>query len=84
LVGQLVVVAPWNQEVSHVNQFFVWAVRRRLVGADPAPQRARRPVAPWTARSAVRGTETVPATYAHDEDGERVEGCLRTKLAKAR
>jgi integrase len=70
--GPRVAGGTWSQEVSHVNQFFEWAVRQNQVGAVPIPQRARRP-APLGTLQAARGGGTVPATYAHDEGGERIE-----------
>lgn len=70
--GPRVSGATWSQEVSHVNQFYAWAVARSLLGAVPVPQRARRPAPQGMLRMAAGG-ELVPATYAHDEGGERVE-----------
>jgi site-specific recombinase XerD len=71
--GPRVAGSTWSQEVSHVNQFYAWAVRQKEVGAVPIPQRARRP-APLGALLGFGGGEgTVPATYAHDEGGERIE-----------
>lgn len=70
--GPRVAGATWSQEVSHVNQFYVWATRQGQVGMMPIPHRARRPAPQGTLRAAGDG-ETVPATYAHDEGGERVE-----------
>src|SRR6266545_447016 len=64
--------STWSQEVSHVNQFYEWAVRQGHVDAVPIPQRLRRP-APLGIVRFPRGGETVPATYAHDEGGERIE-----------
>ncbi len=64
--------STWSQEVSHVNQFYAWAVRQGHVGVVPIPHRSRRP-APLGAVRSPRGGETVPATYAHDEGGERIE-----------
>lgn len=71
--GPRVAGATWSQEVSHVNQFYSWAVTRKLAGSVPIPQRARRPPPPGTACVSLYGGETVPATYAHDEGGERIE-----------
>jgi site-specific recombinase XerD len=71
--GPRVAGGTWSQEVSHVNQFYAWAVMRKLVGAVPIPQRDRRPAPPGTIRAPLYGGEQVPATYAHDEGGERIE-----------
>lgn len=62
----------WNQEVSLVNHFYEWAVRQRYVAALPIPHRARRP-APMGSVVRAFDSSTVPATYAHDENGERIE-----------
>jgi len=70
--GPRVAGDTWSQEVSHVNQFFEWAVQHKQVGAVPIPHRPRRP-APRGGRLSVRAEGTVPATYAHDEGGERIE-----------
>lgn len=64
--------STWNHEVSLVNQFYEWAVRRRYVAAVPIPHRARRPV-PMGSVVRAFDSSTVPATYAHDENGERIE-----------
>jgi len=71
--GPQVAGGTWSQEVSHVNQFYEWAVTRKLAGAVPIPHRARRPAPAGTVRRTVYGSEMVPATYAHDEGGERIE-----------
>jgi hypothetical protein len=71
--GPQVAGGTWSQEVSHVNQFYEWAVTRKLVGAVPIPRRARRPAPAGTVRRTVYDGEMVPATYAHDEGGERIE-----------
>jgi len=70
--GPRVAGATWSQEVSHVNQFYAWAVTRKLAGAVPIPQRPRRPAPPGTSFAPLYGGEMVPATYAHDEGGERI------------
>lgn len=71
--GPRVAGTTWSLEVSHVNQFYGWAVGRKLVGVVPIPQRARRPAPAGTPRAPLYGGEMVPATYAHDEGGERIE-----------
>lgn len=71
--GPRVAGGTWSQEVSHVNQFYSWAVMRKFAGAVPIPLRDRRPAPPGTTRAPLYGGEQVPATYAHDEGGERVE-----------
>jgi site-specific recombinase XerD len=71
--GPRVAGATWSQEVSHVNQFYAWAVTRKLVGAVPIPQRVRRSAPAGTVHRTVYDGELVPATYAHDEGGERIE-----------
>ena len=64
----------WSQEVSHVNQFFEWAVQQHQIGAVPIPHRCRgEEQAPPGTLQAARAEGTVPATYAHDEGGERIE-----------
>ncbi|WP_329160517.1 site-specific integrase [Streptomyces sp. NBC_01717] len=70
--GPGVMGGTWNQEVSLVNQFYEWAVRRGYAAEVPIPQRARRP-APMGSVVGGRETGSVPATYAHDENGERIE-----------
>ncbi|MFF1463388.1 site-specific integrase [Streptomyces sp. NPDC058330] len=62
----------WNQEVALVNQFFEWAVRKGHVTENPIPQRLAKPGPPGTVLGP-RASATVPATYAHDENGERIE-----------
>jgi integrase len=64
--------STWNHEVSLVNGFYSWAVRQGHVAAVPIPHRARRP-APTGAVVWASAPSTVPATYAHDENGERIE-----------
>ncbi|WP_225828941.1 site-specific integrase [Streptomyces naphthomycinicus] len=64
--------STWNHEVSLVNQFYEWAVRERYVAAVPIPHCARRPV-PMGSVVRAFDSSTVPATYAHDENGERIE-----------
>jgi integrase len=71
--GPRVAGGTWSQEVSHVNQFFEWAVGQHQMGAIPIPQRSRRPAPRGVPRVAARTGETVPATYAHDGGGEKVE-----------
>ena len=48
--GPRVAGGTWSQEVSHVNQFYEWAVRQNQIGAVPIPQRSRRPAPPGTLR----------------------------------
>ncbi|WP_394622407.1 hypothetical protein JNUCC0626_49615 (plasmid) [Lentzea sp. JNUCC 0626] len=70
--GPRVAGTTWSQEVSHVNQFYVWAVKNGHVRSNPIPQRQRRALPPgvgWRASS----SEMVPATYAYDESGKRIE-----------
>jgi integrase len=73
--GPRVVGATWNREVSLVNQFYLWAVQRGYVAAHPIAQRARRLVPVEAGRMPVReqGPGTVPATYAHDAERDKVE-----------
>ena len=59
--GPRVAGGTWSQEVSHVNQFFEWAVRQHQIGAIPIPHRSRRPAPPGTLQAARAGS-TVPAT----------------------
>ncbi|HEY9332325.1 MAG TPA: integrase [Streptomyces sp.] len=68
----------WSQEVSHLQQFYVYAKRKLWVAVIPIPQRPPRDE--WDEqkkgrrRSEPDGSErTVPATYAHDVGGEVVE-----------
>ncbi|MDX2853074.1 integrase [Streptomyces sp. PA03-3a] len=70
--GPRVSGGTWSQDVSHVNQFFVWAAGQGQIGEVPIPHRPSRP-APWGVPSGARVRESVPATYAHDGGGERVE-----------
>ncbi len=70
--GPCVEGSTWNHEVSLVNQFYAWAVRQGHVAAVPIPHRAARP-APMGSVIRPTGPSTVPATYAHDENGERIE-----------
>lgn len=69
--GPRIAGATWSQEVSHVNQFYAWAVRQGQVATMPIPHRARRPAPLGTPRRCEN--ETVPATYAHDGGGEWIE-----------
>ncbi|MEU5547277.1 integrase [Streptomyces sioyaensis] len=73
--GPRVAGGTWSQEVAHVNQFFEWAVRQNQLGAVPIPHRSRRPapLGTFAGTPRARAEETVPATYAHDEGGERIE-----------
>ncbi|MEU7354314.1 hypothetical protein ABZ663_28660 [Streptomyces albidoflavus] len=70
----------WSQEVSHLQQFYVYAKKKQWVPEIPIPQRQRRDADHAEKRgrrrskpSSTGGTETVPATYAHDEGGEVME-----------
>ncbi|QTI90627.1 site-specific integrase [Streptomyces sp. AgN23] len=69
--GPRVSGGTWSQDVSHVNQFYVWAAGQGQVGAVPIPHRPPK-LPPWGTPSASRA-QTVPATYAHDRGGERIE-----------
>ncbi|MER5915560.1 integrase [Streptomyces sp. NPDC001982] len=76
LRGPQVDGGTWSQEVSHVHQFYVFA--KRWVGEVPIPQRPRRESSKGekgrrTRRDRRGKTDTVPATYAHDEGGEVIE-----------
>lgn len=62
----------WSQEVSHVNQFYAWAQGQGHVAELPIPQRPRRLV-PGLVRRSSAVLDTVPATFAHDERGHRIE-----------
>ncbi|MEV5493748.1 hypothetical protein AB0L47_38290 [Streptomyces bobili] len=64
----------WNQEVSHLQQFYLHAVSKGWASEVPIPQRAPRE---WSGHQ-VPGPrrpegQSVPATYAHDEGGERID-----------
>ncbi|MFD0008245.1 integrase [Streptomyces sp. NPDC127178] len=70
----------WSQEVSHLQQFYVYAKRKLWVPEVPIPQRPRRDGKHEAAKGRRRRkpdsaaeTETVPATYAHDEGGQVIE-----------
>ncbi|WP_393072271.1 site-specific integrase [Streptomyces sp. LN704] len=80
--GPRVEGSTWNQEVSLVNQFYEWAVSEGHSAVVPIPHRRRRPA---PAGTVVRGREsiTVPATFAHDESGERTEWLPRTRRVPA-
>ncbi|MGW0908117.1 tyrosine-type recombinase/integrase [Streptomyces sp. NPDC002853] len=75
----------WSQEVSHLQQFYVFALSKGWVSAVPIPQRARNE---WSGIQAPRrrrsGSETVPATYAHDEGSERIEWLPQTSYRRWR
>jgi hypothetical protein len=74
--GPRVAGSTWSQEVSHVNQFYGWARSKQYVASNPIPQRSRKPAPPGrTSFPQPRSGQepTVPATYAHDERGERIE-----------
>ncbi|MFE0207358.1 tyrosine-type recombinase/integrase [Streptomyces sp. NPDC058985] len=71
-VGPRVGGGTWNQEVSLVNSFYGWAVGQGHAAFTPIPQRDARP-APAGTVVRPRAASTVPATYAHDEGGERIE-----------
>ena len=81
--GPRVAGGTWSQEVSHVNQFFEWAVRQHQIGAIPIPHRSRRPAPPGTLQAARAGS-TVPATreqavpLAARPGGEDGQGPRRT------
>lgn len=74
LRGPRVDGGTWSQEVSHLQQFYLHAVSKNWVGEVPIPQRARRA---WSGHGVPgprrAGGASVPATYAHDEGGERIE-----------
>jgi site-specific recombinase XerD len=70
--GPQVSGGTWSQDVSHVNQFYVWAAGQGQVGRVPIPQRPARS-APWGRPTPVLVQATVPATYAHDQGGGRIE-----------
>ncbi|OEV19362.1 integrase [Streptomyces nanshensis] len=70
----------WTQEVSHLQQFYVYAKKKLWVPEIPIPQRPSRDANRGEKRGRRRSkaastgaTETVPATYAHDEGGEVME-----------
>ncbi|MET8682424.1 integrase [Streptomyces sp. NPDC004647] len=68
----------WSQEVSHLQQFYVYAKRKSWVPEVPIPQRPRRDGTNEQKKGRRRPkldstVETVPATYAHDEGGEVIE-----------
>lgn len=71
--GPTVEGGTWSQEVSHVNQFYVWAMQQGHVAGLPIPQRPRRPGPSGVMRRASAVLDTVPATFAHDERGQRIE-----------
>lgn len=71
--GPRVAGTTWSQEVSHVNQFYVWAVKAGHARANPIPQRRRRSAPPGAVQWRGSSSETVPATYSHDENGQRIE-----------
>lgn len=67
----------WSQEISHLQQFYVFAKRKSWVAEVPIPQRDRREwkngrTKSWR-RTTPDGTQTVPATYSHDGGGEVIE-----------
>ena len=62
----------WDREVSSVNSFYQWQVKRGNVAANPVPQRARRRApAGVSGRARGAGGET-PATYTHGARTERI------------
>jgi site-specific recombinase XerD len=71
--GPRVSGATWSQEVALVNEFYKWAVNAGHAHTNPIPQRQRRAAPPGAAAWRGNQTETVPATYAHDENGEHIE-----------
>ena len=73
--GPRVAGATWNREVSMVNQFYLWAVRRGHVRENPVAQRDRRPVPVEAGRPRVPAERSgaTPATYAHDAEKDKVE-----------
>lgn len=68
----------WSQEVSHLQQFYVYAKKKQWVPEVPIPQRPRRDGNDEQKKGRRRSKpndarETVPATYAHDTGGEVME-----------
>jgi site-specific recombinase XerD len=70
--GPQVAGATWNREVAAVNEFYRWAISHGHVRVNPVPVRAGRAVPVWAGRGR-GGAAMVPATYAHDGAGERVD-----------
>lgn len=71
--GPQVEGTTWGQEVTLVNQFYLWAVRKGHVAEVPIPQRARRSAPVELGLRLARTEGTVPATFAHDEKRDLVE-----------
>lgn len=67
----------WSPEVSHLQQFYVYAKSKSWVAEVPIQQRPRRDAKdPKNGKRRSRpdsATETVPATYSHDTGGKAIE-----------
>lgn len=71
--GPRVKGATWDREVAAVDKFFAWHVDAGTVSVNPVPHRLQR-FMPIYSGGGSRGTaETIPATYSHDRESERVE-----------
>ncbi|MFJ2218402.1 hypothetical protein ACIQVO_40140, partial [Streptomyces sp. NPDC101062] len=69
--------ATWSQDTSHVFQFYAHAKRKKWVAEIPIPLRE---ALEWSGSSTSKPVVTdseevkkVPASYAHDEGGTRIE-----------
>ncbi|WP_179382394.1 integrase [Streptomyces sp. SA15] len=66
--------ATWSQDISHVFQFYKHAKRQKWVAEIPIPLReAKERATSSGGRPVVTERKKVPASYAHDEGGERIE-----------
>lgn len=67
--------STWDRELALLNQFYLWAVQKGHVPANPIAQRDRRSP-PGTARGQQGRSslsQTTPATYTHDAVREKVQ-----------
>ncbi|MFJ5924670.1 integrase [Kitasatospora sp. NPDC092948] len=70
--------STWSQDTSHVFQFYEHAKREGWVSEIPIPLREAResatsPGGPPVVDKRGRKSRKVPASYAHDEGGQRIE-----------
>ncbi|WP_416237147.1 site-specific integrase [Streptomyces sp. RB17] len=64
----------WGREVSTVNQFYLWAIERDLVRANPIRQRAAAVWSPWRGGAGRDMVRQVPAETSHTGPRREVKG----------
>jgi site-specific recombinase XerD len=71
--GPQVKGATWDREVAAADKFFQWQVDAGRLLVNPVPHRVRRIMPIYSGYTCKGSSSTVPATYSHDRESERVE-----------